>query len=211
MHIRSAYTNIHSPGQTTWFRSAEWNRSFANASKFIARSNVGIHRRTVKESEKMDGNGRRQCRVNERNKVFILLHRLSSLESFEKPPFYALADGFLAAFADYLAIQFVTSSSSYSSSLWIFQFWFSFFVIDGAAATPSVSCLRASRFWVCNFFGNNICLTLIKFGIQNEYFIVNYSMVFYSFWKLHLSYRWLGRACRRRRRCRSTNSSKWQK
>lgn len=47
-----------------------------------------------------------------------------------------------------------------------FNFWF--FV-----STSSMPVIAAHRF-VCNFFlATNICFTLIKFGMQNEYFIGN--------------------------------------
>lgn len=114
-------------------------------------------------------------RVNERNKSLILYYRFASVRSVEKllsVRFYALVDSFLAAFADYLAIRFVAFFFIDISILIFFlRYW------------CCCCCFRSYRFLAsfCMFaiFGNNICFTLIKFGIQNEYFIVSYIRQFF--------------------------------
>lgn len=152
------------------------NRSFANTSKFIARSNVGIHRSWSRRE--------REREIIERRNE-ILLNRLSSIRSllpyqlcsFEKansvrfgcvrlPMAFVLHSPIIWPFG------LMHFSLSLSSSLYK-HFNFDFLpsasmmlLLKNLLLVATIAFSQSLCVCVClfvNFFGNNICFTLIKF------------------------------------------------
>lgn len=142
---------------------------FAIALKFIARSNVGIHRHTEHEHSNLLY---LQC--------LLFFYFISLLSSFSSNIFICNALDFhsMQHLPIILAIFNIVVVCVYSKT---FQNYFFFLLLFLSSSSKPVIAIKISYLFVFQppkkktlrfFLATAFCFTLIKFGIQNEYFIV---------------------------------------